>query len=130
MRGYLNNKPCADAWVRDDQGLILMVQRAHEPYRGLWSLPGGHVELGEHPSQTVVRELREETGLIGYGVPELLEIYIDPVAEGEVNQVAVYSVHVNSHVVHCSEESLAVAWVRPYEVQTTPLALRIVGDLA
>ena len=32
-------------------------------FPGLWSLPGGGVEQGEHPDDTVVREFREETGL-------------------------------------------------------------------
>ena len=32
---------------------------------GSWTLPGGRVEFGEHPDDTVLRELREETGLTG-----------------------------------------------------------------
>ena len=44
-------------------GTLLMVRRAKEPGRGLWSLPGGHVEAGEYLSDAVRREVREETGL-------------------------------------------------------------------
>ena len=33
-------------------------------YQGWWTLPGGGVELGEHPEQAMVREVEEETGLI------------------------------------------------------------------
>ena len=33
--------------------------------RKRWGLPKGHVEKGEHISQTAVREVREETGLLG-----------------------------------------------------------------
>ncbi len=40
---------------------------------GAWTLPGGGVEFGEHPEQTAIRELAEETGLTGR-VAELLAV--------------------------------------------------------
>ncbi len=46
--------------VRD--GKVLLVKRAKPP-AGLWSLPGGHVELGETLRQAALRELAEETGI-------------------------------------------------------------------
>jgi 8-oxo-dGTP diphosphatase len=42
---------------------VLLVQRAGGPWRGLWSLPGGHIEPGETARAAAVREVREETGL-------------------------------------------------------------------
>lgn len=42
---------------------FLLIKRIKPPYTGLWSLPGGKLEIGEHPQQTIVREIREETGL-------------------------------------------------------------------
>jgi 8-oxo-dGTP diphosphatase len=42
---------------------VLLVQRAGGPWRGLWSLPGGHIEPGETARAAAVREIREETGL-------------------------------------------------------------------
>ena len=42
-----------------------MVQRAIEPRKGMWTLPGGFIELGETTEEAALRELREETGLIG-----------------------------------------------------------------
>ena len=40
-----------------------MVQRATEPGKGLWSLPGGRVEQGEFLADALKREMHEETGL-------------------------------------------------------------------
>lgn len=48
------------------EGRILMVQRAHPPAVGRWSLPGGRVEWGETLAVAVERELAEETGLQGH----------------------------------------------------------------
>ena len=47
--------------VRD--GALLMVRRAREPASGLWTVPGGHLEHGEHLAEAVRREVAEETGL-------------------------------------------------------------------
>ncbi|MFX0207812.1 MAG: NUDIX hydrolase [Candidatus Hodarchaeota archaeon] len=42
---------------------VLLVKRQHEPSKGLWSTPGGVVEVGETVKEAVVRETKEETGL-------------------------------------------------------------------
>jgi 8-oxo-dGTP diphosphatase len=47
--------------VRD--GEVLLVRRANDPQRGLWTLPAGFIDAGEDPAQAVVRECLEETGL-------------------------------------------------------------------
>jgi len=44
-------------------GKILLEKRKNEPGKGKWSIPGGLVELGENVEQTVIREVKEETGL-------------------------------------------------------------------
>ena len=43
---------------------ILLVQRARNPLKGYWSLPGGLIESGEKIEDALCREVHEETGLI------------------------------------------------------------------
>jgi ADP-ribose pyrophosphatase YjhB (NUDIX family) len=46
------------------QGGIVLAQRALPPDAGMWHLPIGHVEFGEHPAAAAAREAQEETGLV------------------------------------------------------------------
>jgi len=54
---------CVGGLAYDGAGRLLLVQRANEPGRGLWSVPGGRVEPGEDDAAALVREMLEETGL-------------------------------------------------------------------
>lgn len=56
----------AYAIVTDPASRILLCRIAPGyPASGMWTLPGGGVDHGEHPDDAVMRELREETGLTG-----------------------------------------------------------------
>jgi 8-oxo-dGTP diphosphatase len=44
-------------------GKLLLVRRGRDPGKGLWSLPGGRVELGEYLADALRREVKEETNL-------------------------------------------------------------------
>ncbi len=44
-------------------GKILLIKRNRKPFLGLWALPGGKIEYGEHIDEAALREAREETGL-------------------------------------------------------------------
>ena len=42
---------------------VLLVKRIREPFAGSWMFPAGFVEYGEHPEESLRREILEETGL-------------------------------------------------------------------
>lgn len=66
--------PSASAFIQDEVGRILLMQRTDN---GVWHPPGGFMELGESVAETVVREMREETGLIVEPV-RLIGVYSGP----------------------------------------------------
>ncbi|SYZ73872.1 NUDIX hydrolase (fragment) [Candidatus Zixiibacteriota bacterium] len=70
---YHNPTPAAGAIVID-QGRLLMVKRAAPPKVDWWCFPAGFMEWDEHPSQTAIREIKEETGL-DIRLESLFEIY-------------------------------------------------------
>ena len=56
---------------------ILLIERAAEPFRGRWALPGGFVGIDEDLEDAARRELAEETGLRGL-VLEQIGAFGDP----------------------------------------------------
>jgi len=49
--------------VIEQNGRLLLLQRTIAPFEHCWNLPAGYAEVDEHPYETAVREIREETGL-------------------------------------------------------------------
>lgn len=63
----------------------LIVERAADPDAGLWSIPGGLVEIGEKATDAAVREAKEETGL-DVEIGELLEV-VDRIIRDDSSKV-------------------------------------------
>ncbi|MBY6276861.1 MAG: NUDIX hydrolase [Symbiobacterium thermophilum] len=73
--------------ICDDR--ILVVRKAKGPYKGLYDLPGGGVEFGESPTETVAREFLEEAG-VAVEVKELV---------GSFSLVSVFPADSGTHLV-------------------------------
>ena len=96
--------------VRD--GCVLMVA-IQDRTRRYWTLPGGGIEPGEHPADAAVRELAEETNLVGTVTDELLHadapsphwffaVHVAPDAEPSVGH--------DPELPPDEQEIVAVAW--------------------
>lgn len=66
-----------DCVVFDHSERLLLIRRGNEPFKGLFALPGGFVDAGETVEQAALRELREETGVVGR-IEKLVGVYSDP----------------------------------------------------
>ena len=105
----------------DADGRVLIAQRpAGKPMAGLWEFPGGKVEAGETPEQTLTRELKEELAIevnaaclaplafASHAYPEfhlLMPLYVCRRWEGMVRP----------------REGQKIAWVRPNRLRAYPM---------
>jgi ADP-ribose pyrophosphatase YjhB (NUDIX family) len=106
---------------------VLLARRARPPAQGLWSLPGGRVELGETAAEAAARELFEETAVRAevLGFADLVEV-IGRDRDGRVERhlaVLAYAGRWLAGDPTPGDEALAVAWAAPDELEgleTTP----------
>jgi 8-oxo-dGTP diphosphatase len=72
----------ATAIIQYPPDKILLVKRRTVPFKGYWALPGGRVDPGETVEQTIIREVKEETGLDGNIVSKVGEYHEQGVQDG------------------------------------------------
>ncbi len=105
----------------DADGRVLLAQRPQgKPMAGLWEFPGGKVEAGETPEQTLVRETEEELGVVvrpaclapltfaSHAYPDfhlLMPLYVCRRWEGTMT----------------AKEGQRLAWVRPNRLRDYPM---------
>lgn len=110
--------PSVVAIVEDGQGRVLLIRKTDN---NLWALPGGGHEIGESIAETVVREVKEETGY-DVEVEAITGTYTDPghvmaYDDGEVRRQ--FSIAFRARLLggeaRTSSESREVVWLTPEE---------------
>jgi len=115
--------PCVGGIVHDERHRLLLIRRANDPGRGLWSLPGGRVETGETDQQAVVREMHEETGLLVESGP-----LIGRVVRGNY-AIADYRCTVVGGELRAGDDALDARWCSAAELRALPLVDELVDTL-
>jgi 8-oxo-dGTP pyrophosphatase MutT (NUDIX family) len=114
----------ASAVVEDEGGRILLQRRTDN---GLWSLPGGGMEMGDSLPGAAVREVQEETGL-EVEITGLVGTYTDPrhviaYSDGEVRRQfnVCFTARVVGGQLAIPDESTELRFVAPEELSALPV---------
>lgn len=103
---------CVVFGLDEDDLKVLLIQRAQEPFKDCWALPGGFAKVGEALEETARRELEEETGLNKVFLEQLYTFSApgrDP--REHVVSIAYYAlVNLSDHRVHASTDASNAAW--------------------
>jgi ADP-ribose pyrophosphatase YjhB (NUDIX family) len=105
---------------------VLLIRRGQPPLLGEWSLPGGVLECGETLREAVIREAREETGLV-VETGELLGVY-ERVIRGDEERVRYHYVLIDflcrsaGGELKAGSDAADVRWFRRDELPALNLA--------
>ncbi len=112
--------PCVGAVIKDERGRLLLIKRGHDPGAGLWSLPGGRVEPGETDAEALVREMREETGLV-VQAGRLLGSVRRPYRDGDVIDIRDYAATVIGGTLNAGDDAADTRWVDEEDLASLPI---------
>jgi 8-oxo-dGTP diphosphatase len=103
--------------VRENKALLARRSPGRKAYPGLWSFPGGHVEPNETLEQALVREAREEIGVVPISYAELARIS-DPNAPVTYHMYIVTSWEGEPTIL--DDEHIELRWFSPATAQKLP----------
>ena len=110
------------AVIEGKQHEILMIWEGDVPYHKQWVVPGGYVRPDETVKQAIVREVREETGLVTIPT-KLVGIYDDFTSEKDesIHHIIIaYKADVVDGRVVFSQEATAYKWLSVEEALSSP----------
>jgi 8-oxo-dGTP diphosphatase len=100
--------------TRERTPRVLLIRRKHDPFAGMWAIPGGFVDMEETLEAAARRELREETGLDVADL-EQLHAFGDPGRDPRGRTIAVaYLAQVDAAKVkpQAADDAADVGWHR------------------
>lgn len=113
--------------VVDGQGRILMVKSSRGFTAGMWNIPGGFIEYGEHPEQAAVRETLEETG-VKIQLGNLVGVYKERFQSPYFMYGFMYEAHATSTAIRIDPTEIEeAAWMAPEQAFSStrnPFALQ------
>lgn len=116
---HFQDPKVAAAVLVEDGSRVLLVRRANEPFRGLWTLPAGFVNGGEDPAEAAARECWEETGL-SVRVKRVVDVISGREHERGADFIIVYVAEVLSGDLAPADDADAAEWFE--RVNLPPLA--------
>jgi len=106
---HFQDPKVAAAVLVEEGSRVLLVRRANEPFRGLWTLPAGFVNGGENPAEAAARECLEETGL-SVRVKRVLDVISGREHERGADFIIVYIAEVISGELAPADDADAAEW--------------------
>jgi ADP-ribose pyrophosphatase YjhB (NUDIX family) len=114
----------ASSAIVERAGRFLLVRRGNPPAADLYAFPGGRAEPGETPAETALRELFEETGLIGRNprLFEIVELQPETGVSGSHFMLSVFRVDADDQQhAQAQSDALEAEWFLPQEILDLPI---------
>jgi 8-oxo-dGTP diphosphatase len=110
----------ACALIDTDRRVLIAQRPEGKPMAGLWEFPGGKVEQGETPEETLIRELREELGIVTQ-VPCLAPLTFASHAYDDFHLLMPLYICRRYEGIARGLEGQAVKWVRTRDLRDYPM---------